>query len=163
MKELSNFDVVIDIIPYGLEKYMAAIINRNIVFIDSMQFMKDSLDDLVKILDEKDFKYLSTEFLDNVKLIKEKAVYPYEYMNSFKKFDECKLPDKGKFYSSLKDKDISDEDYQRAINVWNAFNIKNLGEYHDLYLKTNVLLLCDVFEKFINICVEYYELGPCHS
>ena len=112
MKELSNFDVVIDVIPYGLEKYMAIIINRNIVFIDSMQFMKDSLDDLVKNLDEKDFKYLSREFLDNttercvkhVELIKQKGLYPYEYMNSFKKFDECQLPDKDKFYSSLKDK-----------------------------------------------------------
>ena len=163
MKELSNFDVVIDVTPYGLEKYKAIIVNRNIVFIDSMQFMEDSLGDLVKNLDKGDFKYLSREFsAKHVKLIKQKGVYPYEYMNSFKRFDECKIPSKDKFYSSLKDKGISDEDYERAIDVWNTFNIKSLGEYHDLYLKTDVLLLCDVFEKFINICVEYYELDPCH-
>ena len=163
MKELSNFDVVIDVTPYGLEKYKAIIVNRNIVFIDSMQFMEDSLGGLVKNLDKGDFKYLSREFsAKHVKLIKQKGVYPYEYMNSFKRFDECKLPSKDKFYSSLKDKGISDEDYERAIDVWNTFNIKSLGEYHDLYLKTDVLLLCDVFEKFINICVEYYELDPCH-
>ena len=72
-------------------------------------------------------------------------------MNSFKKFDECELPSKDKFYSSLKDKDISDEDYLRAIKVWKVFDIKNLGKYLYLYLKTDVLLLCDVFEKFINV------------
>ena len=163
MKELSNFDIVIDVIPYGLEKYMAIIVNRNLVFIDSMQFMKDSLDDLVKNLDDRNFNYLSREYSSRgLELIKQKGVYPYEYMDSFKKFDECELPSKDKFYSSLKSKGISDEDYERAINVWNISNIKNLGEYHDLYLKTDVLLLCDVFEKFINICIEYYELDPCH-
>ena len=95
-----------------------------------------------------------------MELIKQKGVYPYEYMNNFKKFYDCKLPSKGKFYSSLKNKGISDEDYQRAVDVWNVFDIKYLGEYHDLYLKTDVLLLCNVFEKFINICIEYYELDP---
>ena len=149
MKELSNFDVVIDVIPYGLEKYMAIIVIRNLVFIDSMQFMKDSLDDLVKNLDDRDFNYLSREYSSRgLELIKQKGVYPYEYMDSFKKFDECELPSKDKFYSSLKGKGISDEDYERAINVWNISNIKNLGEYHDLYLKTDFLLLCDVFETF---------------
>ena len=163
MKELSNFDVVIDVIPYGLEKYMAIIVNRNLVFIDSMRFMKDTLDDLVKNLVEEGFNYLSKEFLDKrLKLLKQKGVYPYEYMSSFKKFDECELPSKDKFYSSLKGKGISDEDYKRAKKVWNVFNFKNLGEYHDLYLKTDVSLLCDVFENFFNICVEYYDLDPCH-
>ena len=141
---------------------MAIIVNRNLVFIDSMQFMKDSLDDLVKNLDDRDFNYLSREYSSRgLELIKQKGVYPYEYMDSFKKFDECELPSKDKFYSSLKGKGISDEDYERAINVWNISNIKNLGEYRDLSLKTDVLLLCDVFEKFINICIEYYELDPC--
>ena len=56
-----------------------------------------------------------------LKLTKQKGVYPYEYMNSFKKFDECELPSKDKFYSSLKDKGINDKDYERAIEVWNAF------------------------------------------
>ena len=163
VNELSNFDVNIDVIPYGLEKYMAIIVSGNLVFVDSMQFMKDSLDILVGNLDERDFNYLLKEFSGKqLELIKQKGVYLYEYMNSSKKFDECELPSKDKFYSSLKDKNISDEDFERAIKVWNVFNIKKLGKYHDLSLKTDVLLLCDVFEKFINICVEYYDLDPCH-
>ena len=72
------------------------------------------------------------------------------------------MPDKDCFFNSLKDCCISDEEYSRAINIWNIFNIKNLGEYHDLYLKTNVLLLCDVFEKFINVSLIDYGLDPCH-
>ena len=80
-------------------------------------------------------------------------------MDSFKRFNESKLPDKNKFFSSLKDCGINEKEYQRANNV---FKIKNSGEYHDLYLKTDILLLCDVFEKFINTCLEYYSLDPSH-
>ena len=71
---------------------------------------------------------------------------------------------KDAFFSSLKGKGISERDYLRAVNVnvWNVFGVRNLGEYHDLYLKTDVLLLCDVFEKFIDVCLEYYGLDPCH-
>ena len=163
MKELNNFDVVIDVIPCGLEKYMAIIVNRNLVFIDSMQFMNDSLDSLVGNLVDKDFKYLSKEFSgEYLELVKEKGVYPYEYMDDFKRFDERKLPNRDKFFSSLKGKGVSEEDHLKAVRVWNAFGIKNLGEYHNLYLKTDVLLLCDVFERFINASLECYELDPCH-
>ena len=82
-------------------------------------------------------------------------------MNSFKKFNESKLPDKSKFFGSLKDCGINEKEYQRAINVWKVFEIKNLG-YHDLYVKSDVFLLCDVFEKFIKTCLEYYSLDPSH-
>ena len=103
MKELSNFDVVTDVIPNGLEKYMAFIVNRNLVFIDSMQFMNCSLDTLVGNLVNEDFKYLSREFSGRcLELVKQKGVYPYEYMNSFKKFDEFMLPSKDAFFSPLK-------------------------------------------------------------
>ena len=158
----SNFDVVIDVIPCGLEKYMAIIVNRNLVFIVSMQFMNDSLDGLMNNLVDKDFKHFSKGFLIEADLLKEKGVYPFEYIDSFARFDECELPSRDKFYSSLKGKGITDEDYSRAKNVWNKFGIKSLGEYHDLYLKTDVLLLRDVFEKFIDVCLEYYGLDPCH-
>ena len=83
-------------------------------------------------------------------------------MDSFKKFKERKLPDIDCFLSSLKDCGISEEDYQRACDVWKVFDFKHYGEYHDLYLKTDVLLLCDVFEKFINVCLKDYGLDPCH-
>ena len=163
MRGLNSFNVVIDVIPCGLEKYMTITVNRNLVFINSVQFMNCSLDTLVGNLIDKDFKYLSREFSgERLKLVKEKGVYPNEYMNSFKKFDACELSNKDAFFSSLKGKDINNEDYLRATKVWNIFDIKNLGEYHDLYLKTDILLLCDVFEKFIDVCLEYYDLDPCH-
>ena len=121
-KELSRFNVKISVIPNGLEKYMAFTINRNIIVIDSMQFMKSILDSLVKNLMGKDFKYLSEEYSGELlELVKEKGVYPYEYMDSFKRFNEDKLPDKCVFFSSLKDKYISKEEYDTAINIWNVF------------------------------------------
>ena len=97
-KELSKFNVKISVIPNGLEKYMVFIINKNLVFVDSMKFMNSSLDKLVKNLNDKDFKYLSEEFSDEqLKLVKEKRIYPYEYMNSFKRFSEDELPNKSNF------------------------------------------------------------------
>ena len=142
---------------------MAFTINTNLVFIDSMQFMNSSLDSLVKNLSANDFKYLpkecSGEFL---KLVKQKGVYPYEYMDSFRKFSENKLPDKCKFFSSLKDVCISEKDYLKAVDIWNVFKMNSIGDYHDLFLKTDVLLLANVFEKFINTYLGSYVLDPCH-
>ena len=163
-KELSNFDVSIDVIPCGLEKYIAFIVNRWLVFIDSMQFMNSSLDKLVRTLGSKDFKCLREVFGDNeqFELVKCKGVYPYEWVDGLDKFDWCCLPSKECFFSSLKGRGISDEEYDRACKEWNVFSMKTFGEYHDLYLKCDVLLLCDVFEKFIDTCLEYYGLDPCH-
>ena len=164
MKELSNFDVKIDVIPCGLEKYMAFIVNRWLVFVDSMQFMNSSLDALVGNLGSEDFKCLSGAFRDDeqFELVKCKGVYPYEWVDRFDKFNWSCLPNKESFFSSLKGKGISDEEYLRACKVWNVFDMKTFGEYHDLYLKCDVLLLCDVFEKFIDSCLKYYGLDPCH-
>ena len=101
---------------------MAFTINTNLVFIDSMQFMNSSLDSLVKNFSDNDFKYLFEEFSGEfLKLVKQKGVYPYKYMDSFKKFSENKLPNRCKFFSSLKDKSISKKDYLKADNIWNVF------------------------------------------
>ena len=125
--------------------------------------MNSGLDLLVRNLLNNDFKYLCKEFSGELlKLVKEKGLYPYEYMNSFKKFSEDKLPDKCEFFNSLKDECISEKDYQRANNVWNAFKMKAMGDYRDLYLKTDVLLLTEVFKTFIETCLNYYGLDPCH-
>ena len=62
----------------------------------------------------------------------------------------------------MKDRGISEEDYLRANKLWNVFDMKTFGEYQDLYLKRDVLLLCDVFERFISTCLKYYRLDPCH-
>ena len=83
-------------------------------------------------------------------------------MDSFKKFSENKPSDRCKFFSSLKGKCISEKDYLKANNIWNVFKMNTIGDYHDLYLKTYVLLLADVFEKFIKHCLDYYGLDPCH-
>ena len=173
-RELHKFDVKIDVIPNGLEKYMEFFLNKNLVFIDSMQFMNSSLEKLVKNLSDNDFKYLTEEFgSKNLELLKQKDAYPYEYMDSFKRFNEEKLPDKKCFYSSVKDGTtgdngkkldghISDADYLTCKKIWNEFNMKNMGDYHDHYLKKDVLLLADVFEKFIDTCLKFYGLDPCH-
>ena len=96
MQEIGKFDVRVNVIPHGLKTYMAFTINKN--FIDSMQFMNSSLDSLIKNLSENDFKYLPEEFSGEfLKLLKQKRVCPYEYIDSFKKFSEVKLPDKCKF------------------------------------------------------------------
>ena len=128
-----------------------------------MQFMNSSLDSLVKNLSDHDFMCLSKEFSGKfLKLVKQKGVYLYEYMDSFEKFFEDKLPDKCKFFNSLRDRCISEKDYFKDIIVWNVFKMNTMGDYHDLYLKTDVLLLSDVFEKFIKTCLDYYGLDPCH-
>ena len=160
IKEIGKLDVKISIIPNGSEKYMAFTINRNFVFIDSMQFMNSSLDSLVKNLPDNDFKYLSEEFSGEfLRLVKQKGVYPNEHMESFKKFFEDKLPDRCKFFNSLKDVCISEKGYLKADNIWNVFKMNTMG---DLNLKTDVLLLADVFEKFINTCLNFYRIDPCH-
>ena len=107
-------------------------------------------------------KYTSEVFEgEELSLMAQKGVYPYDFMDSFKKFKQ-QLPSKEDFYSILNDKHISDEDYKHAQNVWNTFNLKNMGEYHDLYLACDILLLADIFENLRKTCLEYYKLDPCH-
>ena len=87
-------------------------------------------------------------------------MYPYEYMKSFKKFCEDNLPDRCNFFSSLKGKCVSEKDYLKATNIWNVFKVNTTGDYHDLYLNTDVLLLAN--DKFINTSLGYYGLGSWH-
>ena len=115
---------------------MAFFLNKNLVFIDSMQFKNSSLDKLVKNLSGEDFEYLVEEFgPDNLEILKQKGAYPYEYMNSFKRFNEDKLPARKCFFSSTKkekidsdgkilDGHISIKDYMTCEKIWNMFYIK---------------------------------------
>ena len=127
---------------------MAFYLGKHLVFLDSFQFMGWSLDELTNNLPSDKFTYTEKEFGERANLLKKKGVYPYDYMDSFDKFKRKKLPCKEDFYSLLIDEDISDDDYCHVRDVWNAFGIKNMGEYHDLYLKSDILLLADVFWKF---------------
>ena len=89
-----------------------------------------------------------------------KGVYPYEYMDDWEKFNETSLPEKEDFYSHLNMEDITDTDYAHAKRVCKDFEIKNSGEYHDLYVQSDTLLLADVFGNFRNMCLEIYEVDP---
>ena len=83
-------------------------------------------------------------------------------MDSFEKFNQTELPTKEQFYSILNDQDITNDEYNHAKKVLKTFNIKTMGEYHDLYHKSDVLLLADVVENFRKTCLQYYKLDPCH-
>ena len=122
---------------------------------------------------EKDFnkelmkRFASTyEFcnknLNRFILLLRKGVYPYEYMDNWERFNETSLPNKESFYSSLNMENIDDIDYRHGNNVCKRFKVKNLGEYHDLYVQSDTLLLADVFENFRNMCLKVYELDPAH-
>ena len=153
----------INCIPNNMEKYMAFMLGNHLVFLDSFQFMSSSLENLIKNLPDEAFKYTKQEFKkEQFNLMKQKGIYPYDYMDSFNRFNETQLPKKQDFYSILNNEHISDEQYKHAQNVWDTFNLKTMGDYHDLYLKSDILLLADVFENFRKTCLQYYKLDPCH-
>ena len=170
-KELNNFDNIdIQVIPKTSEKYMSIIVNRNIVFLDSNQFYKGKLDNHASHLNNEDFKHLLSEFpIDKLELLKGKDAYPYEWVDSYEKFNYKELPPKECFYSSIKDgkRDnnnghIFNEQYSHLKNVWNTINFNTFRDFHNHYLKKDVLLLADVFEKFISTSLKNYNLDPCH-
>ena len=137
---------------------MVFILNKNLVLIEGMQFMNSSFEKLA----DNNFKYLTKEFsFKNLELLKQKDACPCEYMNSFKILSEEKLPNKACFYSSVEDGialpaeklngHINDKYYLTCKKTWTEFNIKNIGDYHDHYLKKDVLLLANGFEKLIDV------------
>ena len=140
--ELHKFNLKVDVILNAIEKCMTFFLGRDLVFIDSMQFMNSNLDKNVKNLVDKDFKYLVKEFsCESLELLKLKVTYPYEYMNSFKRLNEDKLCARKYFYSSTKDKNISEdghvsiEEFMVCEKIWDRFKMKNMVDYHDHYLK----------------------------
>lgn len=131
-----------------------------LVFLDSFQFMSLSLDWLASDLPHEAFKYTSEAFkYDKFKLMKKKGVYPYDFMGSFTKFDEKNSWKKG-FYSNKINTYLMSS--TSMLEVWNTFNLNTMREYHDLHLKSHILLLADVFENFRKTCLSYSKLDPCH-
>ena len=163
MKAISKVKGKITCIPNNTEKYISFSLGQ-LRFIDSAQFLLASLDKLVSANNPESFKITSRYQPDNNKrkLLMRKGVYPYEYMDSWDKFDLRGLPTKEKFYSKLNDAHISDEDYLHAKNVWTTFGCTSIGDYHDLYNQTDVLLLADVFDTFRKTCMNVYKLDPAH-
>ena len=137
-------------------------LGNHLTFIDSFQFMSSSLDKLVSNLPAEAFKYTSKKFKkEKFELMRKKGIYPYDFMDSFEKFDKTELPTKEEFYSILNNEHITDEDYSHAQKVWTTFQLQTMGEYHNLYLKSDILLLADVFENFRKACLKSYKLDPC--
>ena len=140
-------------------------VKRELRFIDSFKFMATSLDKLVTNLasscDNKKFKDTRKFFTSNqFELMLRKGVYPYEYMDSLDRLNETELPPKDKFCSKLSGEGISNEDYEHAKRVWSTFEMKTLRDYHKLYNRSDVFLLCDVFENFRDLCITNYDLDP---
>ena len=131
-------------------------------FIDSLKFLQTSHANLVSNLQPTVFNNLNRVIKSNTSLLTRKGVYAYDYVTSINKLKETKLPSKEDFYSKLYDEEVSEEDFQHAINVWYTFNRQTLQDHHDLYLKTDVLLLADVFENFRKTCLKHYKVDPCH-
>ena len=145
--------------------------------VDSMRSIVSSLSqsiDKVSVIINKKISYASliekfhntyqlcNNDIDKFDLLLRKGIYPYEYMDKWKRFKDDKLPDKESFYSELNNEHITDDDYAHAQKVCDIFNIKNLGEYHDLYVQSDTAQLADVFENFRKTCLEVYELDPAH-
>ena len=180
IKKLNVIEGNIDCIPNNEEKYISfsktiktgeytnkrgEIKNKKfkIVFKDSMKFMLSSVEALVNNLSEDDFKNLEKYFIpEEIKLLKQKGFYPYEYMDNTKKLKDTKPPPQKAFYSKLTGKGINDNNYNHVLEVWKTLKIKSLKEYHEVYNKTDVLLLADVFEKFRDLCLKNYGLDPAH-
>ena len=144
MQVISGMKGNLSCIANNMEKYISFSLGRQIRFLDSLQFLNASLDKLVKSNDSFPI------------------TFKYEYMNNFYRFKETSLSRKKAFYSSLNDENITDEEYQHALKVWEKFNCKHFGDYYDLYVRTDVLLLADVFENFRKTCLKQYGLDPAH-
>lgn len=163
-------------IPQSGEKFLSFSFN-NLKFIDSLQFLNSSLASLVDNIRKDDpsgFTYLQSQLewicarfkvtpsSERLQLLLTKGVYPYDYMDSFDRFSETELPPIEKFKSTLDESDLSEEDYKHAQTIWSKFSIHDMGEYHDLYLLTDVILLADVFQRFRRDAIADTRLDPLH-
>ena len=150
------------IIPKTNEEYIAVKYGC-IRFIDSYRFLSESLDKLVKNLDEDEFKILKKEIPDKCQYLNNKLAYPYQYFNSI---DDCKKPvdnlKKEDFFSKLKNGSPDDDEIERTKEIIKLFNIKDGEELTKLYCETDVILLADVFEKFVKVSFEEYGINPLY-
>ena len=162
-------DVKLKIIGQSYEKYLILGFGPFIVFKDSYQFLAYSLEQLANELRKagaEKFSNLHKEFpntdKEKIQLLLRKGVYPYEYMDEWAKLEKNSLPTREEFYNSLKQEECTPEEYAHAKNVWEKFECKTMQDYQDLYLKTDVLILADVFENFRNFSIKHYKLDPAH-
>ena len=160
--DLKKDNVKFKLIPKTNEEYIAVKYGC-IRFIDSYRFLSESLDKLVKNLDEDDFKILKKEFPDKWQYLNKKLAYPYQYFNSI---DDYKKPvdnlKKEDFFNKLKNEYPDDEEIERTKEIIKLFNIKDGEELTKLYCKSDVISLADVFEKFVKVSTEEYKINPLY-
>jgi hypothetical protein len=153
----------VSVIPTTMEKYLTISLGPHLQLIDSLAFLPSSLRTLVESLPPEDFKCCREAFSDALMPhVMSKQTYPYDYMDSFARFDEKNLPPPEAFYNSLTQEMISAEDYASLETVWKVFDLKSLGDLHDHYVRCDVLQLADVWESFRQRCRKVDGLDPNH-
>lgn len=172
VRELSKIPGEIRVLPQNKELYISLSkfiyvdeTKIELRFLDSFRFMPASLDTLSSSLEMKDLLSTKRIFPNDgrqLNLMRRKGVFPYEYLSSFDRLHDKALPPREMFFNSLTNSECSEEDYQHAQIVWETFRCQTLKDYMELYLKTDVLLLTDVFENFRTICMSIYSLDPAH-
>ncbi|MEB2589911.1 hypothetical protein SOP87_30245, partial [Bacillus cereus] len=158
----------LNILAENDEKYIAIskIIKVNgvpihIRFLDSYRFLPASLATLASQLSDDQFKITCALFPNqDLKLIRRKGIYPYDYVTDFSKFDECSLPPQQEFYSKIRGSGITDDDYHHAQLVWDNLKCRTFGDYHMAYLKLDVTLLADILQAFRKSSMQNYGLDP---
>ena len=148
------------VIPTNMEKFLVIQIGK-LMFLDSFQFAPQSLESLVKTLNEDDFIHTKSIFGENCQIFK-KGVFFYDYFKSEEVLNETCLPSREHFHNRLEDKECSINDYEYAQQVWKEQNCQTIRDYHNLYLKSDVTLLADFFEKFRKMCMDYYGLEAAY-
>ena len=158
-----NNKIPFSCLPRNSNKFISIRIGP-FIFKDSYLFLNKSLDYLTGTIDDNDRISLKQEFgLNNYKLLTKKGIYPYDYFDEKEKYNELELLKKEKFFNKLNNKNLSNEDYKHALNVFKTFECKDLLDYSILYLKTDICHLSDVFQKFSNFAYKTYNLDPRHS
>lgn len=139
-------------------------VSMKLRFVDSYRFMASSLEKLGSFLEDNQCVEIRKHFKneEQFRLVRQKGVFPYCFVDSFEKLNFNCLPDQKSFYNTLCDEEVTEENYCRAQKAWKVFNCHTLGEYSDIYLTSDVLLLADVFENFRTISIQNYGLDPCH-
>ena len=160
----------IQVIPTNQEKYLSIICDK-FIFLDSLQFLNAPLSELVQILKNdaernNNFSELFSPLVQiygekHARLLARKGVYMYDYMTDWGKFTETKFPPIEAFYNTLTESHISEEDYLYGKRIFGKF-CHNLGDYHDLYLALDTILLGCVFENFRNLTLQHFSLDPCY-